>query len=452
MRRFSPLLKLLCLGAAWSFAPAALAQPSPAAAPPDRYSVVRCGRLYTDFREPARIGATIVAKNGKVESVLEGVDAPPPPSVAEARSRGAEVSEIDLRGFWVLPGLIDCHVHLATTIDREARLRRFTDSNELTTLRAAANARATLQAGFTTVRDLGAEPGVIFALRDAINDGFATGPRIIAAGRSIAVTGGHGDPTTGMRPDVFDEPRFTDNLGDGADGCAKAVRRQVKLGADVIKLTATGGVLSPVNTGTGQHFTDAELKAIVETARSLNRKAAAHAHGTDGINAALRAGVASIDHGTYLDDESIRLFKQTGAYHVPTMMAGAWVAEKANEPGYYPRVVVPKALEVGPKIKEAVRKSHAAGVRIAFGTDAGVFPHGLNAREFALMVEAGMSPKDTLIAATINAADLLGLSEEVGTLDPGMQADLIAVEADPLSDVRTLERVRAVVKNGERVN
>ena len=350
-----------------------------------------------------------------------------------------------------MPGLIDCHVHLSFEVNPESRQRRFTETDELTTLRAAANARTTLRAGFTTVRDLGATPEVIFALRDAIRDGIAEGPRIIASGHAVSVTGGHGDPTTGARPGLLPTPTPEDGVADGPDQCAKAVRHQIKLGADVIKLTATGGVLSPVDTGTGQHFTDAELKAIIDTAHSLGRKAAAHAHGTDGINAALRAGVDSIDHGTYLDDESIRLFKQTGAYHVPTMLAGAAVAKNALIPGFYPRMVVPKALAVGPNIKEAVRKSHAAGVKIAFGTDAGVFPHGENAQEFALLVEADMTPTQTLVAATINAADLIGLSKDIGTLEPGKYADLIALERDPHTDVRVLEQVQVVIKGGEVV-
>ncbi len=410
------------------------------------YTVVRCGHLIADARQPAREKVTIIARDGLIEEIIDGLDARAPTAV-----EGTTVTEIDLRDKWVLPGLIDCHVHLAMEINRESRMRAFTDTDEFTTLRAAANAWTTLNAGFTTVRDLGAEPTVIFALRDAINQGIAQGPRIVASGRSVSITGGHGDPTTGRRIDVPVQEEKLSGLGDGPDACVKAVRQQVKLGADVIKLTATGGVLSPVATGTGQHFTDAELKAIIETAHSLGRKAAAHAHGTDGINAALRAGVDSIDHGTYLDDESIRLFKQTGAFHVPTMLAGAAVAQNAMEPGYYPSMVVPKALAVGPRIKEAVKKSHAAGVKIAFGTDAGVFKHGLNAQEFSLMVEAGMTAQEAIIAATVNAAELLGMSEKIGTLEAGKLADLIAVDKDPMGDVTVLERVRVVVKGGVEV-
>lgn len=410
------------------------------------YTVVRCGHLIFDARQPARTNVTIVAKDGVIEKIVDGFDVQ-----TRGGTKGTGLEEIDLRDQWVLPGLIDCHVHLSMVIDRESRLRGFTETDELTTLRAAQNAATTLKAGFTTVRDLGAEPAVIFALRDAINMGVAQGPRIIAAGRAISITGGHGDPTTGQRIDMPIEPKETEALGDGVDACVKAVRQQVKLGANVIKLTATGGVLSPVATGTGQHFTDAELKAIIETAHSLGRKAAAHAHGTDGINAALRAGVDSIDHGTYLDDESIRLFKQTGAFHVPTMLAGAAVAQNALEPGYYPSMVVPKALAVGPRIREAVKKSHAAGVRIAFGTDAGVFRHGLNAQEFSLMVEAGMTAQEAIVAATVNAAELLGMSEKIGTLEVGKQLDLIGVSGDPMGDVSVLERVGVVVKGGVEV-
>lgn len=438
-------MKTIAMFAALLVQGSALAQaPVPA---DDRYLLVRCGRVMCVPSASAewRDNATIVIRNGVVESVIDGLTGP---VLAQAGSDGADVAELDYRQMWVLPGLIDCHVHLSSVFDREIRNRAVRESDEYVTLRCAQNALATLRAGFTTVRDLGAVPEVIFAVRDAINDGLITGPRIIAAGHAVTVTGGHGDFTLGYKPGLFPVQRPDDGVADGPDECAKAVRAQIKKGADVIKLTATGGVLSAAATGTGQHFTDDELASIVRTAHSLGRKAAAHAHGTDGINAALRAGVDSVEHGSYLDDECIRLFKQHGAYHVPTLLAGDTVGRNAHVPGYYPRMVVSKALEIGPKAMIAFTRSHAAGVKIAFGTDSGVSPHGLNAREFALMVQGGMTPAEAITAATVNAADLLGLSREVGTIEPGKSADLVALGADPLQDVTELERVRGVVRAG----
>lgn len=432
------------------FATAAAAAAGLAQAPapsPDHYTLIRCGHVIAvpSAGTPWRDNATVVVKNGRVDALIDGFDGP---DLIGAKKSGATVTELDLKQSWVLPGLIDCHVHLTNVYDKEIRNRAVRESDEYVTLKSAQNARATVLAGFTTVRDLGAEPSVIFALRDAINDGITPGPRIVAAGHAISVTGGHGDFTLGYKPGLFPTQRPEDGIADGTDECVKAVRNQIKLGADVIKMTATGGVLSAAATGTRQHFTDEELAAIVKTAHSLGRKAAAHAHGTDGINAALRAGVDSIEHASYLDDESITLFKQHNAYHVPTLLAGATVAANAVTPGFYPRMVVPKALEIGPRAMEAFRKSHAAGVKIAFGTDTGVSPHGENAKEFALMVQGGMTPAEAITAATVNAADLLGLSREVGTLEPGKSADLIAVGADPLKDVTELQRVRAVVRAG----
>lgn len=418
----------------------------PAAGPSaavDRYVVLRCGRLLDRPGSAPRPGATLVVKNGRVESVLDGIDA------AVAIPVGAESREVDLRGAFVLPGLIDCHVHLGTDLSSpEYRLRGVQESDGDVTMRALVNARKTLEAGFTTVRDVGGRPGAIFALRDAINRGDVAGPRILASGKSVTPTGGHGDPTNGLREDlmIFNTPE--DGVGDGPGEVMKAVRHQVKLGADVIKITATGGVLSQSTAALGQHFTDEELRAIVSAASNMGRKVAAHAHGTDGINAALRAGCHSIEHATYQDEESIRLFKQTGAWYVPTLLAGATVVENAKKPGFYPRMVVRKALEVGPLMVETFRRAHAAGVRVAFGTDTGVSPHGQNAREFALMVQGGMSPAECIVAATVNAAMCCGIDGEVGTLEPGKAADVIAVAGDPLADVTELERVAFVMRGG----
>ncbi len=429
----------------------AVARDEPPAPPPDRYVLVRCGTLLTRIGEPLRRRVTLVVKNERVEGVHEGWDGPDLGAKPGA-TPGTIAREVDAKGLFVLPGLIDCHVHLTNQWDETQRFRATTETPEFVTLRATVYARKTIEAGFTTVRDLGArDPGTILALRDAINAGHVVGPRIVAAGKTVSITGGHGDPTLGYRPDLFPPVSPEGGIADGPDECAKAVRQQVKLGADVIKLTATGGVLSASTAGLAQHFFDEELAAIVKTSHSLKRKAAAHAHGTDGINAALRAGVDSIEHGSYLDAESIRLFRETGAYHVPTLLAGATVATNAEKPGYYLPMVAAKARVAGPRAVEALRTSHAAGVKIAFGTDSGVSPHGENAREFALMAKAGLTAQESLLAATINAADLLGMANDVGTLEPGRYADLVGVSGDPLANAAVLERVELVVKGGEVV-
>lgn len=412
---------------------------------PDRFTVARCGTLLAVPGQPARQQQTLIIKNGLIESVRDGF----PPFDAPAQ---ATVEEVDLREQFVLPGLIDCHVHLTMEMTPAQRLRDVTDSDATTAFIAQSYARKNLEAGFTTVRDLGTgRPTVILALRDAIRDGLAVGPRIIAAGHAISITGGHGDGNNGYRPGLLETSTPLDGIADGPDECMKAVRQQVKLGADVIKVTATGGVLSIASAGLAQQYFDDELAAIVKTAHSLLRKVAAHAHGVDGINAAIKAGVDSIEHGTYLDDESIALFKQHNCYHVPTLLAVATVVANAEKPGFYPAVVADKARLVGPRAMEMFRKSHDAGVKIAFGTDTGVSPHGENAREFALMVKGGMTPTEAIHAATIVASQLLGLEKEIGTLEAGKAADLIAVRNDPTADVTELERVTTVVKGGKVV-
>jgi imidazolonepropionase-like amidohydrolase len=386
-----------------------------------------------------------VVVGGRIGAGQEGFG---PVDTAALGKPGAQVKEIDLKESWVLPGLIDCHVHLTTEYDQGYRTHLVTYTDADNTIRGVAFAKRTLEAGFTTVRDLGAVGDCVFALRDGIERGDVVGPRMLVAGHAITMTGGHADQSLGFREDVWGPIGPDGGVADGPAECMKAVRAQIKRGADVIKLTATGGVLSASTAGLAQHFSDQELASIVATAHALGRKAAAHAHGTDGINAALRAGVDSIEHGTYLNDESIKLFKEKGAYYVPTLLAGHTVAENAKIPGYYIAIVAKKAAEVGPRIMEAFRKAHAAGVKIAFGTDTGVSPHGQNAREFALMVEGGMRPSEAIEAATVTAAELLGLSDQIGTIQPGKQADLIAVKADPGQTITELERVAFVMKGG----
>ncbi|MEX2208931.1 MAG: amidohydrolase family protein [Myxococcota bacterium] len=411
--------------------------------PPEHWTIVHCGSVLLVPGQAARGETTLVVHEGRIAEILPGIVTP---DAVMAGKRG-DFEVIDLREAFVMPGLIDAHVHLTFEHDAEARLRRVTEDDADAALRGSVYARRTLEAGFTSVRDLGGGPAV-FALRDAIATGLIPGPRMLVAGYAISPTGGHGDRSNGYREDLFDEPGAFLGIADGPYQARKAVRAQVKRGADLIKLTATGGVLSNTSAGTDVQFKDDELEEIVSTAHMLGRKVAAHAHGTKGVNAALRAGVDSIDHGTFLDASSIELFKKTGAWYVPTVTAGKTVEERAKLPGYYPPAVAEKARAVGPQIQDALRRAQAGGVRIAFGTDAGVFPHGENARELAYMVEAGLSPMDALRAATIGAAMLLGIESEVGTLEVGKSADLVATRRTPLVDVTELARVIFVMRAG----
>jgi imidazolonepropionase-like amidohydrolase len=377
--------------------------------------------------------------DGKIKSVASGFIDPP---------TGAQL--IDLKEKFVLPGLIDCHVHLTAQLDSDYRLRLVEDSDPKVALDAAQRAQMTLAAGFTTVRDVGARtPEVIYALRAAIAEGKVPGPRILCVGAILSPTGGHGQ-TYGYRPDVCACIQSNIGVCDGIDACRRAVRAQVAQGADAIKFVATGGVLSNLRAGVDQQFTDDEIRTIIETAHRLGRRVSAHAHGTAGINAALAAGVDSIEHGSFLDDTSIKLFLERGAFHTPTIIAGMTVLEMAQRGGTLTPAQAEKALVVGEHIKQALARSYRAGVRITFGTDMGVGPHGQNGREFALMVEAGMTSTDAIKAATAEAAELLDIADVAGSLIPGKSADIIAVDGDPLADVTELERVTFVMARGAR--
>jgi imidazolonepropionase-like amidohydrolase len=382
---------------------------------------------------------SILIEGERIAAVSAGFIDPPP---------GGEI--IDLRKKFVLPGLIDCHVHLTAQLDRGYRLRRVEDSDPKVGFNAAHNAAVTLGAGFTTVRDVGAvgNPEIIFALRAAVAERKVAGPRILCVGSILSSTGGHGQ-TFGYRHDVCACVQSTSGICDGVDECRRAVRRQVSQGADAIKFVATGGVLSDIKAGLDQQFTDDEIRSIIETAHRLGRRVAAHAHGTAGINAALEAGVDSIEHRSFLDDRSLELFIAKGAFHVPTIIAGVTVLEMAQGDDVLTPAQIEKALGVGVQIKEALARSYKAGVRIAFGTDMGVGLHGQNAREFGYMVEAGMPSREAIKAATVNAAKLLDLSDEVGTIASGKSADVIAVESNPLDDVSVLERVAFVMVGGD---
>lgn len=378
---------------------------------------------------------TVVVKDGRIAEVKAGF---------VRASAGERV--IDLRTQFVLPGLIDCHVHMLGELNPKSRLQTVEDEEGYVALRGAAHALRTLRAGFTTVRDLGERSGAIFDLRRAINEGLLAGPRLIVAGSTLSPTGGHAQ-TYGYRQEINTLFASTGTC-DGVDGCRRAVRTQTARGADVIKLVATGGVLSNISAGVDQQFSDEELAVIVKTAHGLGKRVAAHAHGAGGINAALRAGVDSIEHGSYVNDESISLFRKTGAYLVPTVLAGVTVAEHAKKSDFLTAPQREKALKVGPLMVAALGRAYNGGVKIAFGTDTGVSLHGQNAKEFALMVQAGIPPIEAIKAATVNAADLLQLSQTIGTVEAGKAADIIAVEKDPTRDIKTLERMKFVMRGG----
>ncbi len=376
---------------------------------------------------------TILVRSGRIVSITPGF-----------KSEN-DLKPIDLKSAYVLPGLIDSHVHLTNENGPDARIKEFEDSAVDAAFDGAAYAWRTLQAGFTTVQDVGGGNDTVFGLRDAIAKGKIPGPRMRASGQAVSVTGGHGD-FNGYSAEVM-RLFNTANICNGADDCRRATRQQIKEGADLIKITATGGVLSNTAAGLEQQFTDDELKAIVEAAHAMGRKVTAHAHGKSGIEAALRAGVDSIEHGTYLDEETIALFKEKNATLVPTALAGVTVSGWTNEP-WLPEASRKKAAIVGPLMVDMMRRAKAGGVRIAFGTDTGVSKHGDNAKELGIMVEAGFTPEEAIRAATVIASEHVQMNADIGTLEAGKYGDMIAVMSDPLKDIRTLESVGFVMKGG----
>ncbi len=356
---------------------------------------------------------------------------------------------IDLKDKTIMPGLMDMHVHLSGEISKTSYTEKFFMSDADFAFRSSVFAKKTLYAGFTTVRDLGdLAPGIGVSLRKAITKGYIEGPRIYAAGKSIATTGGHADPTNGVRPDLMGDPGPKEGVINGPEEAMKAVRQRYKEGSDVIKLTVTGGVLSLAKNGSNPQFTQKELNAVVKAAKDYDFVVAVHAHGAEGMKRAVLAGVDSVEHGTYMTNEVMKLMKKHGTYYVPTITAGKWVAEKAAIDGYYPAIVQPKAAAIGPKIQGTFAKAYKKGVKIAFGTDAGVFPHGLNGREFKYMNEAGMPAIETIQAATINAAKLLRIEDKLGSIEVGKLADLVAVDGDPLENISLMENVSFVMKDG----
>jgi len=350
-----------------------------------------------------------------------------------------------------LPGLMDMHVHLDGQMERNGYVGRFQNNEADIALTAAHYANITLQAGFTTVRNTGDSYNVTVALRNAIEEGRATGPRIFTAAKSVATTGGHADPTNGYRQDLMGDPGPEEGVINGVEDARKAVRQRYKDGADFIKITATGGVLSLAKSGQNPQFTLEELEAVVQTAADYGMHVAAHSHGAEGMKRAVLTGVRSIEHGTFMNDEIMKLMKERGTYYVPTISAGKFVAEKSLDGDYLPPIVRPKAAAVGPQIQETFAKAYRAGVKIAFGTDCGVSPHGSNAVEFVYMVEAGMPELAAIRSATMTSAELLGMQEELGSISTGKLADIIAVNGNPLEDISLLQQVSFVMKDGNVV-
>ncbi len=418
--------KIFLIAACFSFAIVSVAQ----------NTYIWCGTLIDGISNEPRKNMTIVVNKNKIVSVQNGFSVP-----------DTIFKSIDLKTKTVTPGWIDMHVHMEHETNPNRYMETYTYNPADYAFQSVKFAETTLMTGFTTVRDLGGT-GVNISLRNAINKGLIKGPRVYTAGKSIATTGGHADPTNGYRKELMGDPGPAEGVANGPDECRQAVRQRYKDGSDLIKITATGGVLSVAKSASNPQFTEEEIKAIVETAKDYGFKVAVHAHGAEGMKRAIRAGVNSIEHGTYMDDEAIQLFLKYGTWYVPTLTAGAAVADSAKKPGYYPDLVTPKALEIGPKIKATFTKAYKAGVKIAFGTDAGVYKHGMNWLEFVKMIDAGMTPMDAIKAATINAADLLGEKDKLGSIEVGKWADIVAVDGDPLKDPQVFGKVVFVMKDG----
>jgi imidazolonepropionase-like amidohydrolase len=400
--------------------------------------VMHIGSLLSEPGSAVKTKQTLVLKDDVITHIVDGYQDP--------ASYGEDIELIDLKDRFVMPGLMDMHVHLQFELGPKNDNESLKMSKQLVEMRSLMFAMRTLKAGFTTVRDVGSSAQEMYALRDAINNGWVDGPRIIAAG-GVGITGGHMD-VSGVKPDLME--LYTDSsICDGPYDCRRATRDAIKYGADLIKITSTGGVLTDRATGTGQQMEMDELKEVVLAAKRMGRKVASHAHQEDGIIAALEAGVDSIEHGSYAGKDSIKLFKKTGAYLVPTLLAGHTVLEMAENSDFMSDAIKEKARKVGKEMQGNVGRAYKAGVKIAFGTDSGVSKHGTNAYEAVLMAKAGISNMDVIKSATVNSADLLGMSDKIGSLAVGKQADIIATEGSPLDDIKQLLDIDFVMKDGK---
>ena len=397
-------------------------------------TVIHAGKMVDAAAGEVLEAVTIVVDGDRIKAVEEG---------------HSGTADIDLTDAFVMPGWIDMHVHVASQQSPQRFVERFTLEPADAALRAVPYAERTLMAGFTTVRDIGTSHALAQSIRRAVAEGHIVGPRIFTSGKSLATTGGHADPTNGVNRELRGDPGPAEGVVNGVDDAYKAVRARYKEGADLIKLTATGGVLSQAKSGQNPQFTEAEIAAIVAAARDYDFRVAAHAHGTEGMRRAVAAGVNSIEHGTYMTDEVMELMKQHGTWYVPTIAAGKFVGEKAEIEGYFSEVVRPKAAAIGPVIFDTFARAYAAGVKIAFGTDTGVSPHGENWKEFIYMVEGGMPVMEAVVSATRSAADLLNKWDELGSIEAGKYADIIAVPGDPREDVQEFGRVHFVMKGGK---
>lgn len=398
-------------------------------------TIIHCGQLIDVKAGQVLKEMTIEIEGARIVNIVKGY----------AQSSGAKV--IDLKTKTVMPGWIDSHVHLESETNPNRYLESFTLNPADYAFQSVVNAEKTLMAGFTAVRDLGGS-GVNISLRNAINKKLIKGPRILTAGKSIATTGGHADPTNSYRKDLMGDPGPAAGVINSEADARHAVRQRYKDGADLIKITASGGVLSVAKSGENPQFTEEEIRAVVNIAKDYGFKVAAHCHGAEAMKRAVRAGVTSIEHGTLMDEEVMKLMKEHGTYYVPTITAGKAVADSAKKPGYYPDLVTPKALAIGPKIQSTFAKAYKEGVKIAFGTDAGVYAHGKNWLEFVFMHEAGMPVMEAIQSATLSASDLLGVSDIIGSIEKGKLADIIAVDGDPTRDVQVMGKVKFVMKDG----
>lgn len=398
---------------------------------------IHAGRLIDVKSKKVLTEQTIVTEGDKILSVTAGY-----------QQAEAGATTIDLKGATVMPGLMDMHVHIESQTSPTRYVDGFRDNEADVAYKALPYAHITLMSGFTTVRDLGGS-GVNIALRNAINSGLVVGPRIYTAGKSIAPTGGHADPTNGVKRELMRDPGPDEGVINGDEDARKAVRQAVKYGSDVIKVTATGGVLSVARDGSAPQFQQDELDAVVRTAKDFGIQVAAHAHGDEGMKRAVKAGIHSIEHGTLMTEETMEMMIKAGTWYVPTVTAGMSAAEYAKIPGYYPPVVRDKAMNIGAQIQQTFAKAYRKGVKIAFGTDAGVFPHGENYREFVYMTEVGMPNLDAIQSATWHGAQLLGIEDKLGTIEAGKIADIIAVSGNPDQDIKAMQNVIFVMKDGK---